>query len=127
MYILYSLHGQMLKDGKITYINTKDKRNRTIPISNKLFNEIPKKNSNLFTPCYSAFRSAIERAGIELLDRQLTHVLHHTFASHFMMNDGNILVLQKILDHTNIKMTMCYAHFAPDHFEDALRLNLLNN
>lgn len=84
-----------------------------------------KKNGTLFTPCYSAFRSAIDRTGIELPDRQLTHVLRHTFASHFMMNGGNILVLQKILGHTDIKMTMRYAHFAPDHFEDAVRLNPL--
>ena len=121
-----SLKGAQVKDGKITYINTKGKRNRTIPISDALFDEISKKNGLLFTPCYSAFRSAIDRASIELPDRQLTHVLRHTFASHFMMNGGNILVLQKILGHTDIKMTMRYAHFAPDHFEDAVRLNPLS-
>jgi len=121
-----SLKGTQVKDGKITYINTKGKRNRTIPISEQLFNEIQLKNGPLFTGCYSAFRSAIDRAGIELPGRQLTHVLRHTFASHFMMNGGNILVLQKILGHTDIKMTMRYAHFAPDHFEDAVRLNPLS-
>ncbi len=57
---------------------------------------------------------------------QLTHVLRHTFASHFMMNGGNILVLQRVLGHTDIKMTMRYAHFAPDHLEDAVKLNPLN-
>jgi site-specific recombinase XerD len=54
---------------------------------------------------------------------QSTHVLRHTFASHFMMGGGNILVLQRILGHTDIKMTMRYAHFAPDHLEDAVKLN----
>ncbi|MBK1752631.1 MAG: tyrosine-type recombinase/integrase, partial [Escherichia coli] len=49
----------------------------------------------------------------------------HTFASHFMMNGGNILVLQKILGHADITMTMRYAHFAPSHLEDAVRLNPL--
>ncbi len=39
-------------------------------------------------------------------------MLRHTFASHFMMNGGNILVLQHVLGHTDIKMTMRYAHFA---------------
>ena len=121
-----SLKSAQVKDGKITYINTKGKRNRTIPISDELFQQIPNKNGQLFTACYSAFRSALDRTGIELPDRQLTHVLRHTFASHFMMNGGNILVLQKILGHTDIKMTMRYAHFAPDHFEDAVRLNPLN-
>ncbi|WP_159150688.1 tyrosine-type recombinase/integrase, partial [Klebsiella pneumoniae] len=42
-------------------------------------------------------------------------VLRHTFASHFMMNGGNILVLRDILGHSDIKMTMVYAHFSPDH------------
>lgn len=43
-----------------------------------------------------------------------------------MMNGGNILVLQRVLGHTDIKMTMRYAHFAPDHLEETLRLNPLD-
>jgi integrase len=42
------------------------------------------------------------------------HALRHTFASHFIMNGGNILSLQKILGHADIKMTLLYAHLAPD-------------
>jgi len=42
------------------------------------------------------------------------HALRHTFASHFVMNGGNILTLQKILGHADIKMTLLYAHLAPD-------------
>ncbi len=42
-----------------------------------------------------------------------------------MMNGGNILVLQQILGHQSITMTMRYAHFAPDHLEEATRLNPL--
>ncbi|KXO14077.1 Phage integrase [Moritella sp. JT01] len=40
-----------------------------------------------------------------------------------MMNGGNILVLQQILGHTNIKQTMTYSHFAPSHLNDAILLN----
>lgn len=40
-----------------------------------------------------------------------------------MMGGGNILVLQQILGHSTIMMTMRYAHFAPDHLEAALTLN----
>ncbi|EBI2673593.1 hypothetical protein DDU43_18880 [Salmonella enterica] len=112
--------------GKVTFIKTKGKRNRTIPLDPKIIAELPKKNGTLFSPCYYAFRSALERARIDLPAGQLTHVLRHTFASHFMMNGGNILVLQKILGHTDIKMTMRYAHFAPNHLEEALKLNPLN-
>lgn len=110
---------------KITYTKTKGRKNRTIPISQDIFDCIPQKKGRLFTPCYGAFRSALERTEIELPAGQLTHVLRHTFASHFMMNGGNILVLQRVLGHTDIKMTMRYAHFAPDHLEEAVKLNPL--
>jgi len=120
-----TLKRSQISAGKITFIKTKGKRNRSIPIDSNLISELHKKNGPLFTPCYYAFRSALERAGIDLPAGQLTHVLRHTFASHFMMNGGNILVLQKILGHTDIKMTMRYAHFAPNHLEDAIKFNPL--
>ncbi|GLX80496.1 hypothetical protein tinsulaeT_38360 [Thalassotalea insulae] len=53
----------------------------------------------------------------------MTHVLRHTFASHFMMNGGNILVLQQFLGQANIVDTMKYAHFSKTHLEDAIKLN----
>lgn len=116
---------QLLKY-KITYINTKGRKNRTVPISKDLYDALPvKKEGRLFADCYGAFRSALERTNIQLPAGQLTHVLRHTFASHFMMNGGNILVLQRLLGHTDIKMTMRYSHFAPDHLEDAVRYNPL--
>lgn len=111
--------------GKVTFVKTKGKRNRTIPLSAELIEELPKKSGFLFTPCYYAFRNALERANIDLPNGQLTHVLRHTFASHFMMNGGNILVLQRVLGHTDIKMTMRYAHFAPDHLEEVSLFNPL--
>lgn len=120
-----SLKRSQIAPGKVTFIKTKGKKNRTIPLDPELIAELPKKSGTLFTPCYYAFRSALARADICLPAGQLTHVLRHTFASHFMMNGGNILVLQKILGHTDIKMTMRYAHFAPNHLEEAARLNPL--
>jgi len=113
---------------KITYIKTKGRKNRTVPITDAIYKIIPeKKTGRLFADCYGAFRSALERTEIELPAGQLTHVLRHTFASHFMMNGGSLLVLQRVLGHTDIKMTMRYAHFAPDHLEEAAKLNPLAN
>lgn len=52
------------------------------------------------------------------------HDIRHTFASHFMMNNGNIYDLQKILGHTSLEMTQRYAHLAPEHLVSAA--NIIN-
>ena len=44
------------------------------------------------------------------------HCLRHTFASHWMMNGGDVFKLQKILGHKSVQMTMRYAHLAPEAF-----------
>ncbi|UNU29102.1 phage integrase [Aeromonas hydrophila] len=110
---------------RVTFTRTKSKKSRSVPISPELYAQLPRKRGRLFGDCYRAFEMAAERIGLELPPGQSTHVLRHTFASHFMMNGGNILVLQKILGHSTITMTMRYAHFAPDHLEEAVRLNPL--
>ena len=61
--------------------------------------------------------------GLKNTQGQSTHILCHTFASHFIANGGNILTLQKILGHSDLKMTMRYAHLAPNHLKDVLRFN----
>lgn len=115
---------------RLTFTQTKSKRNRSVPISPELYGIIPKKgraDGKLFPPCYDAFEYASANSGVKLPEGQLSHVLRHTFASHFMMNGGNILVLQRILGHSTITMTMRYAHFAPEHLDDAVRFNPLTN
>ncbi|WP_445399884.1 phage integrase [Zobellella sp. An-6] len=119
------LKQSQLSPYRLTFTRTKSKKSRAIPISPELYAQLPKKRGRLFGDCYRAFETALAKAGITLPEGQCTHVLRHTFASHFMMNGGNILVLQKILGHSTIAMTMRYAHFAPDHLEDAVRLNPL--
>ena len=44
------------------------------------------------------------------------HSLRHTFASHWVMNGGDVFKLQKILGHQSIEMTQRYAHLAPNAF-----------
>ena len=73
-----------------------------------------------------SFRRALKRTTIERPKGQAAHVLRHTFASHFIMNGGNILTLQKVLGHSDIKMTMRYSHLSPDFLEEATRLNPLS-
>lgn len=51
----------------------------------------------LFEYCLEAFREAIEKADIELPKGQMTHVLRRTFASHFMINGGNVMTQRNLL------------------------------
>ena len=44
------------------------------------------------------------------------HDLRHTFASHWVLGEGDIFRLQKILGHKSIQMTQRYAHLAPEAF-----------
>ncbi|WP_243637487.1 tyrosine-type recombinase/integrase [Parashewanella curva] len=119
------LTGSQIANDRITFTKTKGKKNRTVPISEELANQIPRVRGKLFRPCRKSFQEAVKRAKIILPEGQMTHVLRHTFASHFMMNGGNIPVLKEILGHSDIKDTMRYAHFAPTHLEDAISKNPL--
>ena len=120
------LRAEQVRNGAIQYTSTKNGKNRTIPISEEILSLIStQRTGRLFKGCYAAFRNALSRAKIILPTGQLTHVLRHTFASHFMQNGGNILTLQKILDHQSLAMTMRYAHLAPDHLSEAKALNPL--
>jgi integrase len=61
-------------------------------------------------------RRAFETAVIEAkLDDFHFHDLRHHFASWFVMRGGSIQALKEILGHADLKMTLRYAHLAPEH------------
>lgn len=122
-----NLTPERVRDGLITFSKTKSFKVRSIPVNHQLSKALHHhfENYGLFTRCEDAFRKAVIRAQINLPRGQLTHVLRHTFAAHFVMGGGNLFALQKILGHSTITMTMRYAHLAPDHLEVARKLNPL--
>ncbi len=126
-----NLRTSQIMNGRIQFARTKTNKARAVPLDKSLVKEIAAherpdpKSPKLFEYCLGAFREAIERAEIELPKGQMTHILRHSFASHFMINGGNIIVLQRILGHVNLTTTMRYAHLAPTHLEEAKRLNPL--
>lgn len=123
------LRRSQIRNSQIHFSQTKSGKNRSVPISSSLESELIAHGDGapgrLFQDSYGAFRWAIAKAGIELPRGQLSHVLRHTFASHFMMNGGNILTLQRILGHASLTMTMRYAHLSPGHLIEAIELNPL--
>lgn len=122
-----SLVASRVRDGMVQFVGTKGRRRRVVPIpaelEARLLDHFQRFGS--FTSCRDRFDDALSKAGLRLPPGQKTHVLRHTFASHFVMNGGNLRSLQLILGHSTLAMTMRYAHLAPDHLGDALRLGPL--
>ncbi len=124
-----SLTLERVKPYRVVFHMTKSGKKRSVPVSKGLYEALVahlREWGSLGTSTISAFRRAVDRSGVKLPQGQCAHILRHTFASHFIMNGGNILTLQKILGHSTINMTMRYAHLAPDHLEDAVRFNPVN-
>ncbi len=123
-----NLKRHQVANGMIHLSKTKTGKNRSIPISKSLESEIllgRQNRTRLFANGWKAFQHAVERANIDLPKGQMTHVLRHTYASHFIMKGGRLETLSKILGHSTIQMTMRYAHLAPDYLRDATIYNLL--
>lgn len=127
-----SLTTRQVRGHKITFhgTGTKSGKSRTVPIDKALADalaahrkEYDLPDGRYFASCYASFGKAVQRSKLKLPAGQLSHVLRHTFASHFMMRGGNLLTLQKLLGHADIKMTMKYAHLAPSYLQDAVKLN----
>lgn len=115
-----SLTLDRVKPYQVIFDNTKSGKKRSVPISIDLYKTIKRHlnhHGGFGTSTISAFRRAVDRSGVALPAGQCAHILRHTFASHFMINGGDLLTLQKVLGHATINMTMRYAHLAPGHLE----------
>ena len=60
----------------------------------------------------TAFDNAVRAAKLDDLH---FHDLRHHFASWFVMRAGSLQALKELLGHADLKMTLRYAHLAPEH------------
>jgi integrase len=133
---LLSLKWEQISHGLIHLIKTKSGHPRHIPISGRLaeiFQKLRHKNQlkspyifcdsqgRRFDRGKTSFTTACRKAGIENFR---FHDLRHTFASHLIMRGAGLKPVQELLGHSDIKMTMRYAHLSPGHLQDSI--NLLN-
>lgn len=76
------------------------------PITGKCYNNI-----------YKAFNTVLKEAEI---DDFRFHDLRHTFASWLAIGGVDLYTIQRLMTHSDLKMTQRYAHLSPDHMRDAL-------
>ena len=69
----------------------------------------------------NGFESAVRRAGIEKHIR--FRDLRYTFASQPVMKGVDLRTVAALMGHRDIRVTMRYAHLAPDHLQGAVDLS----
>jgi len=64
-----------------------------------------------------SFKKACLKAGI----KATIHTIRHTFASHLVMNNVDIVSIKELLGHSSISTTMIYAHVSDSHKADSVK------
>ncbi len=77
-----------------------------------------KGSSQIFSSTHrELFERVLERAKIQ--DASF-HTLRHTAASWLVMSGADLLTVSRLLGHSDVKMTMRYAHLSSDHIAGAV-------
>jgi integrase len=116
--------------GVIRMVQTKNGERREIPMADTLrdtLRRLPRRldSGHVFTgktgrglvDIRKRFHRALREAGIEGF---VFHDLRHTFASHLVMAGVDLMTVKEFLGHKDIKMTLRYAHLAPDYKRAAI-------
>ena len=115
----------------------KGNKSRIIPISDRLLpilrryvdEDRPKCSSSIFFATKvsgqlsaSMANKTLKQAVIQLgWTKNVTcHVLRHSFASHLVRNNVNIVRVQKLLGHASLKTTSIYTHATMDELSEAV-------
>jgi len=125
------------KSGKIQVVSrdggyTKNYESRSIPMNESLKEVLKKHPRRLDSPYVfcnekgepfkdvdTSFANALKKSAVPHFR---FHDLRHTFASWLVMGGVDIRTVQELLGHKDLRMTMRYAHLAPDHMKRAVEV-----
>lgn len=84
---------------------------RPEPASGRVRNLLLAQDGSPFTlnAATRVLRRTATRSGVKRLH---AHLLRHTFATHYLLNGGDLLTLQRILGHSTLEMVRRYSHIA---------------
>jgi len=131
---ILGLKWDQVRDGFIYLWETKSGKSRQIPLDGRavqVLKELQIRNKwkspfvflgpdgERLKDVKKGFAGACRRAGIE--DFRF-HDLRHTFASHLVMKGANLKAVQRLLGHSDSKMTDRYSHLSPDHLRESVNL-----
>jgi integrase len=118
------------KQGAIRVLQSKNGKSRDIPMNDTLrltLQQLPRridtdyvfpgKTGRGLVDIRKRFHRALRDAGIN--DFRF-HDLRHTFASHLVMAGVDLVSVKEFLGHADLKMTLRYAHLAPDYKRAAI-------
>ena len=122
-----------LKNGFITFEETKNDEPRSVPLTGHAFelmmerSKVPRIDTDLVFPSRvdrhkhfdfrRPFQMALKAAQIEDFR---WHDLRHCAASYLVMAGVDMRTVAEILGHKTIQMTQRYAHLSPEHLKDAV-------
>jgi integrase len=114
----------------IRVVHTKNGEGREIPMTHtlrRMLQHLPRrfasdyvfhgKTGHSLVDIRKRFHRALQEAGIEGF---VFHDLRHTFASHLVMAGVDLMTVKEFLGHKDIKITLRYAHLAPDYKRSAI-------
>lgn len=116
-----------LVNDNITLLKTKSNKKREIPILPELkamFIQLKTKtDGKVFEISKDAFIGSWKRtlAKLKIPDFKF-HDLRHSYSSYFVMNGGDIQILQKLLGHSSLSLTQRYAHLSPEHIKKGAQI-----
>lgn len=130
-----------LEDGVIIIRNGKGNRDRHMPVPAILAPALRAQTQSVSPELYllrgdmggqwsvgsfnAGFKKHLARCA---LDRQgvTPHTLRHSFATHLLEKGVNIVEIQALLGHADIKSTLVYLHMGKKQLEKALERHVLN-